>query len=71
MTVKPFISEKSEHLRLKAFEAGIAEKNQVILANLLFPTYSTCPNAYKAALVVVDRYSRYTTVYPLPIDRRG
>ena len=50
---------------LQNIDRGITNKNQVIFVDLLFPKYSKDAKAYKAVLVVVYGYSRYTTVYPL------
>ena len=50
---------------LKNSERDITKKNQVIFVDLLFPKYSSSPKAYKSVLIVVDGYSRFTTVYPL------
>ncbi|POM73720.1 Retrovirus-related pol Polyprotein, partial [Phytophthora palmivora] len=46
-------------------DRGIERKNEVIFADLLFPEPRTPSGNQKPVLVIMDGYTRYTTVYPL------
>ncbi|OWY97658.1 Transposon Polyprotein integrase [Phytophthora megakarya] len=49
----------------KKLDREIERKNQVIFADLLFPEPKKATGNQKPVLVIIDDYTRYTTVYPL------
>ncbi|OWZ16395.1 Retrovirus-related pol Polyprotein [Phytophthora megakarya] len=49
----------------KTLEREIKRKNPVVFANLLFPEAKKSTGTQKPVLVIIDGYTRYTTVYLL------